>query len=95
MQSLDLLTHQGGFFISWQAYTVAFLVSAVIGAVALWLVLRLLYKGYFRIFAVYVVALAVFVLIYQPTFDEDAVVDQLPVEEEQGAGEAAPDRVAE
>ena len=88
VQSLELLTHEGGFFISWQAYTVAFVVAAVIGAAALWAVLRLLYKGYFRVFAVYVVALAAFVLIYQPTFDEDAVVDQLPVEEEQAAQEA-------
>lgn len=92
VQSLNLLTHEGGFFIGWEAYTVAFVVSAVVGAGALLLVLRLLYQGHFRIFAVYVVALAAFVLISQPNFDEDAAVDQLPVEEEQTDVEVAPAR---
>lgn len=93
VQSLSLLTHQGGFAVGWDAYVVAFLVSAAVGAGALWMVLTLLYRGYFRIFAVYVIVLAVVTLIIQPDFSEPPVVDEVPVEEEQADLEAAPFRV--
>lgn len=48
------------------SYVVAFVVSAVVGAVALWLVLRLLYAARFRVFAVYVILLGLTILIVQP-----------------------------
>ncbi|MDO5662791.1 MAG: undecaprenyl-diphosphate phosphatase [Brachybacterium sp.] len=66
MQSLSLIGHQGPLSVGFDAFLVGFVVSAVVGAAALWLVLRLLYRGYFRIFAVYVAALAVVVLVVQP-----------------------------
>ena len=57
---------EGGLAIPLTAYALAFVVSAVVGALALWLVLKLLYAGRFRFFAGYVVVLAVVVLIAQP-----------------------------
>ena len=81
VQSLSLLDFEGDLTVSWQAYLVAFVVSAAVGAVALWLVLKLLYRGYFRIFAVYVVVLAAVTLWWQPDFREEPVVDELPIEE--------------
>lgn len=48
------------------SYTVAFVAAAVVGAVALALVLKLLYAAKFRYFAIYVWGLALFVLIAQP-----------------------------
>ena len=85
VQSLSLLdpaSYEGGLMIGWEAYALAFTVAAAVGAGALWAVLRLLYRGRFRIFAVYVVLLAVVTLIFQPDF-EAPPVDQVPVEEEQ------------
>lgn len=57
---------QGQLAIPLGAYALAFTVSAVVGAVALWLVLKLLYAARFRFFAGYVVVLAVVVLVAQP-----------------------------
>jgi len=85
VQSLALLDHEGGLTVGWDAYLWAFIVATVVGAGALWLVLKLLYRGYFRIFAVYVVILAVVTLIVQPDFSEPPVVDEVPVHEEQTA----------
>ncbi|AEF38670.1 undecaprenyl-diphosphate phosphatase [Hoyosella subflava] len=48
------------------SYAVAFVAAAVVGAVALALVLKLLYAAKFRYFSVYVWILAVVVLIVQP-----------------------------
>lgn len=67
LQSLSLLDHRGPLMIGADAYLVGLLVSAVVGAGALWLVLRMLYGGHFRVFAVYVVILAVVTLILQPS----------------------------
>ncbi|WP_022871888.1 undecaprenyl-diphosphate phosphatase [Nesterenkonia alba] len=83
VQSLSLLGHEGGFSISAEAYWMAFIVSAVVGAGALWLVLTLLYRARFRIFAVYVVLFAGFILIFQPDLSDPPPVDEIPVEEEQ------------
>ena len=83
VQSLSLLDHAGGLTVGWDAYLWAFIVATVVGAGALWLVLKLLYRGYFRIFAVYVVILAVVTLIVQPDYSEPPVVDDVPVHEEQ------------
>lgn len=83
VQSVSLLGHQGGFSISAASYWTAFLVAAVVGAAALWAVLRLLYRARFRVFAVYVVIFGVFILVFQPDLSDPPPVDQLPVEEEQ------------
>ncbi|GAA1801739.1 undecaprenyl-diphosphate phosphatase [Nesterenkonia flava] len=83
VQSLSLLSHEGGFSIGADAYWTAFIVSAVVGALALWAVLTLLYRARFRIFAVYVVLFGAFILIAQPDLSEPPPVDQLPVEEGQ------------
>lgn len=91
VQSLDLLDHEGGFAIGWDAYAAAFIVSAVVGAAALWLVLTLLYRGYFRIFAVYVVVLAVVTLIFQPDFDDPVASDDATDEQQVEQAEATPD----
>lgn len=71
VQSLSLLDHRGPLGVGVDAYVVAFVVSAVVGAGALWLVLRMLYRGHFRVFAVYVILLAIVTLILQP--DDDAL----------------------
>lgn len=88
VQSRSLLGHEGGFTISAGSYWTAFAVSAVVGAVALWLVLTLLYRARFRIFAVYVALFAVFVLITQPDLSEPPVLDETPVLEDQDDGGA-------
>ncbi|GAA4478262.1 undecaprenyl-diphosphatase UppP [Enteractinococcus fodinae] len=85
VQSLSLREHEGGLTVGWDAYLWAFVVATVVGAGALWMVLKLLYRGYFRIFAIYVVVLAVVTLIVQPDFSEPPVVDEVPVHEEQTA----------
>ncbi len=43
-------------------YAIAFVVSAAVGCVALWLVLKLLYRARFRVFALYVWCLAALVI---------------------------------
>lgn len=86
LQSLSLLdpaSFEGGLFLGWQDYAVGLLVAALVGAGALWMVLRLLYRGHFRIFAVYVVGLAVFVLITQPDLGDAPPVDELPLDQDQ------------
>lgn len=85
VQSRSLIGHQGGFSISAEAYWMAFIVSAVVGGLALWMVLTLLYKARFRIFAVYVVAFAIFILIFQPDLSDPPPVDETPIHEEQDA----------
>ncbi|MBB1023208.1 MULTISPECIES: undecaprenyl-diphosphate phosphatase [unclassified Dietzia] len=88
VQSLSLLdpaAFDGGLSLGWQDYVLGFVVAAVVGAGALWLVLRLLYRGHFRVFAVYVVALALFVLVTQPDFGDAPPVDQLPLDQDQVA----------
>lgn len=69
LQSLSLLDHRGPLMVGAEAFIIAFIVAAVVGAAALWLVLRMLYRGHFRVFAVYVVILAVVTLIFQPDAD--------------------------
>lgn len=68
VQSLQVLgpAGAGALTIPLSAYAVAFVVSAAVGAVALWLVLKLLYAGRFRFFAGYVVVLALVILVVQP-----------------------------
>ncbi|PAY23038.1 UDP-diphosphatase [Dietzia natronolimnaea] len=86
VQSLSLLdpaSFESELFLGWQDYLLGFVVAAVVGAGALWLVLRLLYRGHFRVFAVYVVGLALFVLITQPDFSDAPPVDQLPLDQDQ------------
>ncbi|MCH8559906.1 undecaprenyl-diphosphate phosphatase [Nesterenkonia sp. DZ6] len=86
LQSLSLLdpgSFEGGLFLSWQDYALGFAVAAVVGAGALWMVLRLLYRGHFKIFAVYVVGLALFVLITQPDMSDAPPVDELPLDQDQ------------
>lgn len=67
LQAWEVLTGPGpGPVVPLSAYLVAFVVAAIVGAGALWLVLRLLYRARFRVFAVYVVVLAIVVLAVQP-----------------------------
>ncbi|NLS09543.1 undecaprenyl-diphosphate phosphatase [Nesterenkonia sp. MY13] len=89
VQSRSLIGHEGGFSISAEAYWVAFLVAAVVGAAALWLVLTLLYRAKFRIFAVYVVIFAAFILIFQPDLSDPPPVDETPAHEDQDAETSA------
>lgn len=93
VQSLSLLDHDGGLRIGWDAYAAAFVVSAVVGAGALWLVLTLLYRGYFRVFAVYVVLLAGATLVFQPDFSDPPAVDETPGQNQQTESAPAPHRV--
>ncbi|WP_147108448.1 undecaprenyl-diphosphate phosphatase [Nesterenkonia populi] len=83
VQSISLLGHEGGLTIGAEAYWAAFVVSAAVGAAALWAVLKLLYRARFRVFAVYVVLFGVFILIFQPDLSDPPAVDEIPVEEEQ------------
>jgi undecaprenyl-diphosphatase len=67
VQSLDVLRDDNlTLTIDAGAYAVAFVLSALVGAVALWAVLKLLYQARFRYFSFYVVALAVVILVVQP-----------------------------
>jgi undecaprenyl-diphosphatase len=63
VQLIGVLGDGGLNEVSWAAMGVGFVVSAVVGAVFLWLVLRLLEQARFRIFSVYVWALAVVVVV--------------------------------
>ncbi|TLP98057.1 undecaprenyl-diphosphate phosphatase [Nesterenkonia salmonea] len=85
VQSRSLVGHQGGFSIGAEAYWAAFIVAAVVGALALWMVLTLLYKAKFRIFAVYVVLFGIFILIFQPDLSDPPPLDETPIQEEQDA----------
>ena len=62
VQALEVLG-DGGLTIGWGPMVAAFAMAAVVGAGALLLVLRLLERAKFRVFAVYVVLLAGFVLL--------------------------------
>jgi undecaprenyl-diphosphatase len=62
VQALDVVGDGGLTEVSWAAMVVGFVVAAVVGTAALVLVLRLLEQARFRIFSVYVWALAVVVL---------------------------------
>lgn len=62
VQALDVIG-AGDLTIGWAPMAVAFVVAAIVGAAALWVVLRLLEQARFRIFAVYVVVLALAVLV--------------------------------
>jgi undecaprenyl-diphosphatase len=62
VQALDVVGDGGLTEVSWAAMAVGFAVAAVVGAAALVLVLRLLEQARFRIFSIYVWALAVVVL---------------------------------
>lgn len=66
LQALDLVRVQEPLATGAGAFVLAFVVAAAVGALALWLVLRMLYRGHFRVFAVYVVVLAVVTLLVQP-----------------------------
>lgn len=89
VQSRSLLDHDGGFTIETSSYWTAFVVSAVVGALALWLVLKLLYRARFRAFAVYVALFALFVLITQPDLSEAPAVEELDVETASAVGDVA------
>ncbi len=58
VQAVEVVRTDGWHQIGAMPYLVAFVVSAVSGCVALWLVLRLLYRARFRVFAIYVWLLA-------------------------------------
>lgn len=62
VQALLVLVGDGFGAISWGAMGVGFVAAAVVGTAALWLVLRLLEAARFRIFSIYVWALAAVVL---------------------------------
>jgi undecaprenyl-diphosphatase len=62
VQTLDVLGDGGLSEISWAAMGVGFAAAAIVGTGALWLVLRLLEQARFRIFSLYVWALALLVL---------------------------------
>jgi len=62
VQSLDVLRAGGLGDITWAAMGVGFITAAIVGTGALWLVLRLLEQARFRIFSIYVWALALFTL---------------------------------
>jgi undecaprenyl-diphosphatase len=58
VQALGVVRDGGLVSVSWAAMGVGFVVAAVVGAGALWLVLRLLEQARFRVFSVYVWLLA-------------------------------------
>lgn len=58
VQAVQLTSDGGWQHIGISAYAIAFVVSAASGCVALWLVIRLLYRARFRVFAIYVWLLA-------------------------------------
>lgn len=93
VQSLSLLDHDGGLRVGWDAYAAALVVSAVVGAAALWLVLTLLYRGYFRVFAVYIVLLAGVTLVFQPDFSDPPAAEGAQGEDLETGSEPAPHRV--
>jgi undecaprenyl-diphosphatase len=62
VQTLGVVREGGLSEIGWAAMGVGFVAAAVVGSGALWLVLRLLEQARFRIFSVYVWALALFTL---------------------------------
>jgi undecaprenyl-diphosphatase len=62
VQTLDVLGDGGLDEVSWAAMGVGFATAAIVGTGALWLVLRLLEQARFRIFSIYVWALALFTL---------------------------------
>jgi undecaprenyl-diphosphatase len=63
VQTLQIALGDGFGLISWSAMAVGFVVAAVVGTVALWLVLKLLEAARFRAFSVYVWVLAAVVLV--------------------------------
>ena len=63
VQTLQVALGEGFGTISWGAMAVGFVTAAVVGTVALWLVLRLLESARFRVFSLYVWALAATVLV--------------------------------
>jgi undecaprenyl-diphosphatase len=63
VQALQVALGDGFGTISWGAMAVGFLSAAAVGTAALWLVLRLLESARFRVFSVYVWALAAVVLL--------------------------------
>jgi undecaprenyl-diphosphatase len=68
VQALDVALDPAlTFEIAWSSYLLGFVVAAVVGGGALYLVLRLLYQAKFRYFSIYVVALAIVILVVQPT----------------------------
>ena len=62
MQTVDVLG-SGGLTIPLSAYAAGFVVAAAVGVVSLIAVLKLLYAARFRVFSVYVWALAAVVII--------------------------------
>ncbi len=63
VQTLQVALGEGFGDISWGAMAVGFVTAAVVGTAALWLVLRLLESARFRVFSLYVWALAATVLL--------------------------------
>jgi len=63
VQALQVALGNGFGTIGWGAMAVGFVTAAVVGTAALWLVLRLLESARFRVFSVYVWALAAVVVL--------------------------------
>ena len=63
IQALLVLRDEGPIPVSWAAMATGFVVAAVVGTAALWLVLRLLEAARFRAFSIYVWLLAAVVLL--------------------------------
>jgi len=63
LQAIEVFGLGGTITISFTALTVGFVVSALVGIVALRLVIHLLYRAQFRVFSYYVWALALVVAI--------------------------------
>lgn len=63
LQSIEVMRQDGLIAIEISAFVVAFIVSAVVGVIALFLVLNLLYRARFRVFSYYVWIIAVVVAV--------------------------------
>jgi undecaprenyl-diphosphatase len=63
VQAVDVMALRGGLSVPWSSLAIGFTVAALSGTAALILVLRLLYAARFRVFSLYVWALAVVVLV--------------------------------
>jgi undecaprenyl-diphosphatase len=63
LQTMEVLSHGSTISIGFPALATGFVVSAIIGILALKLVIHLLYRAQFRVFSYYVWALAAVVAI--------------------------------
>jgi len=63
LQTIEVITYSGAITIGFPALAAGFIVSAIVGIGALYLVVHLLYKAQFRFFAYYVWILALGILV--------------------------------